>query len=105
MTAKPSFSFGSSAVASVATLLFLAAPVRAQQRQTLRTSMAAPAGVQLVGRLPGSQQLNLALTLALRNEAQLDALIHQLNDPASPNYHQFLTVEQFTAQFGPTTGD
>ncbi len=105
MTTEPSSSLGSLAVACVTTLLFLAAPVRAQQRQTLATSLAAPAGAQLVGRLPGSQQLNLALTLALHNEAQLDALLNQLYDPASPNYHRFLTVEQFTAQFGPTTDD
>jgi subtilase family serine protease len=93
------------AVACATTLLFLAAPVRAQRRQTLGTSEAAPAGAQVVGRLPGSQQVNLALTLALHNEAQLDTLLNQLSDPSSPNYRQFLTMEQFAAQFGPTAGD
>jgi subtilase family serine protease len=85
-------------------LLFLA-PVRAQQRQMLGTAIAAPAHAQAVGRLPGEQQLNLSLTLSLHNEAQLDTLLSQLSDPTSPNYHQFLTVEQFTAQFGPTADD
>jgi hypothetical protein len=83
----------------------LAAPLCAQQRQTLGTSDAAPTGSQPIGSLPGSQTLNVALTLALHNQAQLDNLLSDLYNPASPNYRQFLTVEQFTAQFGPTTGD
>jgi hypothetical protein len=41
----------------------------------------------------------------LRNQQQLQALIGQLNDPSSPNYHKFLTVQQFTDQFGPTAED
>jgi|HubBroStandDraft_1064217.scaffolds.fasta_scaffold00297_10 hypothetical protein len=105
MTKKRSSSFRSLAVACAATLLMLAGPVCAQQRQILGTSLAAPANAQIVGSLPGSQPLNLALTLALHNEAQLDTLLNQLNDPTSPNYRQFLSVEQFTAQFGPTTDD
>jgi subtilase family serine protease len=67
--------------------------------------MAAPTGAQLVGRLPGSQPLKLALTLALRNEAQLNTFLSQLYEPSSPSYRQFLTVKQFTAQFGPTEDD
>ncbi len=93
------------AVAAVTVSFFVAAPVRAQQRQTLGTAIAAPAGSQITGRLPGAQPLRLALTLSLRNEAQLDTLLNQLSDPASPNYHQFLSVEEFTAQFGPTADD
>jgi hypothetical protein len=41
----------------------------------------------------------------LRNQAALDALLQQLYDPASPKYHKFLTLEQFTEQFGPTELD
>ncbi len=36
---------------------------------------------------------------------QLDQLLEDLYDPTSPSYQQFLTVEQFTAQFGPTQQD
>ena len=32
-------------------------------------------------------------------------LLRQLYDPASPNFHQFLTPAEFTAQFGPTEQD
>ncbi|HUE02788.1 MAG TPA: S53 family peptidase [Bryobacteraceae bacterium] len=105
MTAKRRRAFRSLAVTSLASLLFWAAPARSQERRTLATAVAAPAGAQVVGRLPAQQRLNLALTLALHNESQLDTLLNQLYDPSSPSYHQFLSVEQFTAQFGPTTDD
>lgn len=48
--------------------------------------------------------MNIALTLRLRNPA-LQNLLQQLYNPASPQYRQFLSVEQFTEQFGPTPDD
>src|SRR5271170_7807547 len=81
---------------------FLPIPAQSQQRQTLQTHVSAPAGAKLIGRLPSSQQLSVALTLPLRNQEQLHALLPQLEDPTSPNYHQYLTSAQFTEQFGPT---
>jgi hypothetical protein len=85
-----------------ASLLIATAP--AQQRQTLQTHLAVP-GAQPIGRMPGSQRLHLAITLPLSNEDQLDELLQQLYDPASPNYRHFLTVPQFTEQFGPSEVD
>ena len=49
--------------------------------------------------------MNLVITLPLRNQDQLDQLLQNLYDPSSPSYRQFLTVEQFTEQFGPTQQD
>ena len=63
---------------------------------------AAVARLAPAGSLPGTQRLNLAIGLPLRNEQELDALLQQLYDPASPNYHRYLTPEEFTARFGPT---
>jgi subtilase family serine protease len=77
----------------------------AAQRQVLETNSAAPAGIEPIGRLPGSQVLNLTIALPIRNQDQLDTLLQQLYDPASPNYRHFLSVAQFAAQFGPTPGD
>ncbi|HTW58999.1 MAG TPA: S53 family peptidase [Terriglobales bacterium] len=74
----------------------------AQSRQALQTRAAAPVGARAIGRLPASQQLTLAISLPLRNQEQLNVLLQQLEDPASPNYHQYLTSAQFTEQFGPT---
>jgi hypothetical protein len=55
--------------------------------------------------MPASQRLSLAISLPLRNEEELDYLLQQLYNPASPNYRHFLTVAQFTEQFGPTVVD
>ena len=41
----------------------------------------------------------------MRNQEAPQSLLDQLYDPASPNYHQFLTVEQLTHQFGPSADD
>jgi subtilase family serine protease len=80
----------------------LTKPAQSQERQMLQTHVSAPAGAKLIRRMPGSQQLGLAISLQLRNEEELDQLLQQLYNPASPNYRHFLTVAQFTEQFGPT---
>lgn len=53
----------------------------------------------------GTQRLNLAIGLPLRNQPALADLLQQIYDPASPNYRQYLTVEEFTERFGPTAAD
>ena len=58
-----------------------------------------------MGHLAATQQLNLALTLALPNQAALQAFVERLSDPTSADYHNFLSAEQFTLQFGPTASD
>jgi len=58
-----------------------------------------------VGELPATQRLSLAISLPLRNEADLDKLVQQLYDPQSPNYKQYLSVEEFTERFGPLKRD
>ena len=58
-----------------------------------------------VGLLPPAQRMNLAIMLPLRNQTELTSLLARLNDPASPDYRHFLTVAQFTEQFGPTVED
>ena len=50
-------------------------------------------------------RLNLAIGLPLRDREGLTNLLQQLYDPASPNYHRFLTPEQFAERFGPTEKD
>jgi subtilase family serine protease len=88
----------------VAGLLLFSLPARAQ-RHVLQTRIAAPAKAQPVGHLPATRRLNLSLTLPLRNQEQLNSLLHQLYDPTSPQYRQFLSLQQFSEQFGPTTED
>ncbi len=45
---------------------------------------------------------HIAVTLAYNNQAQLDQLVKDQSDPLSPMYHQYLSNEQFNAQFAPT---
>jgi len=87
-----------------AAILSLATPATAQ-RKALPTAVAAPAQAQALNPLPEAQTMRLAISLPLRNQQQLTELLQQLYNPASPNYHHFLTVAEFTAQFGPTQAD
>jgi uncharacterized repeat protein (TIGR01451 family) len=66
---------------------------------------AAVSRLQPKGLLPATNRLYLAIGLPLRNREVLTNLLQQIYDPASPNYHHYLTPEQFTAQFGPTEQD
>ncbi len=59
----------------------------------------------LMGRLPDDTQMHLSVILPLRNQAALNGLFQRLYDRSSPDYHHFLTVAQFTEQFGPTEDD
>jgi subtilase family serine protease len=49
--------------------------------------------------------MNLSIMLPLRNQPGLTGLLSRLYDPSSPDYHHFLSVAQFTEQFGPTAED
>jgi subtilase family serine protease len=60
---------------------------------------------QFLSALPASQKMELAIVLPLRNQDQLDSLLTRLYDPSSADYHKFLSVEEFTEQFGPTEAD
>ncbi len=57
------------------------------------------------GTLPSTNRLNLAIGLPLRDTKGLDDYLSQIYEPASPNYRQYLTPEQFTEKFGPTEQD
>ena len=52
-----------------------------------------------------SQPLAMYLTMALRNRAELTRLLADQQDPASPDYHRWLTPDEFTNRFGPTDAD
>jgi subtilase family serine protease len=60
---------------------------------------------QFVAPLPAALQMRLVIVLPLRNQAALDSFLKDIYDPSSPSYRQFLTVEQFTAMFGPSQDD
>src|SRR6202046_2697731 len=59
---------------------------------------AAPASLPL-------QRMLLVLQRSPQQEAALDQLLEQQQDDSSPNYHCWLTPEQFSASFGPASAD
>jgi subtilase family serine protease len=96
------------AIACAAVFLPLAACAQSPGRRSLSGHVPAAVSrlhLQSLGRLSATKQLNLAIGLPLRNQEALDSLLQQIYDPASPNYHHYLTPEQFTEQFGPTEQD
>jgi subtilase family serine protease len=101
----------SSMAAPVCAALFLLFTLSTQAQQALQvlhnhvrpaisSGEATPVGV-----LPSNQRMNLAITLPLRNQTELTSLLDRLYDPTSSDYRQFLTVDQFTEQFGPSVED
>lgn len=89
-------------------LLFVPAPVHGQGHPVLTRHVREVVSndeAERVGQLPETQTLQLNIALPLRNEAELDKLLEELYDPQSPSYRRFLSVEEFTAQFGPSQED
>src|ERR1039458_1937257 len=98
----------SRAVTAFGGLLFFFTAPAALDAQTQVLHGHVPAivkSLQPAGRLSGTNHLNLAIGLPLRNQTALSNLLQQIYDPASPNYHHYLTPEQFTERFGPTEWD
>ncbi len=58
-----------------------------------------------LGRLAGTERLDLAIGLPLRNTQALTNLLQQLYDLGSPRFRKYLTPAQFAEQFGPTEQD
>jgi subtilase family serine protease len=81
---------------------------QAQQLQVLQHQVRSQVlnhQVGLYGVMPQDQQLHASIILPLRNQAALQSLLGRLYDPTSPDYRHFLSVAEFTKQFGPTEAD
>jgi subtilase family serine protease len=91
-----------------ALLSLLVTPALAAERQILHACVPAAVAalnLQPVDRLPGTNRLHIAISLPFRNQALLLKLFREIYDPASTNFHRFLTPEQFTEKFGPSEQD
>lgn len=53
-----------------------------------------------IGPTAATESVHLLISLAHRNQAQRDQLIHDQATPGSPSYLHFLTPQQFDQQFG-----
>ncbi|HEY3856986.1 MAG TPA: MBG domain-containing protein [Verrucomicrobiae bacterium] len=75
------------------------------EKHVLRKEAPSAALARPVGKPAPTDSLRIAISLPLRNREALDELLKRLYDPGSPDYRQYLTPGQFTANFGPTEED
>ena len=92
-------------VAIWAFLLLVAASVQAEPIPVPGHVPSAVALLKPLREYAGTNQLRLVVGLPLHNQAELDQLLVQLNNPAGTNYHHWLTPEEFSQRFGPTEED
>ena len=94
-------------VSALVAFMWVAAAVG--HAQTLLTQHVRPAtqngSARFVSHLPATQTLRLVIALPLRNQDELENFLQEVYDPNSPAYRQFLTVDEFTAEYGPTPDD
>ena len=82
------------------------AQAQRRQTQTAHVPDAVGSGVApLVGRLAASQHVHLAISLPLRNQADLENFLADLYDQRSPNFRRYLSVQEFADKFGPSSED
>ncbi|HYB01625.1 MAG TPA: protease pro-enzyme activation domain-containing protein, partial [Ktedonobacteraceae bacterium] len=87
-------------------LLAMRVVVRADQNsRTLLNGHEVPLIQQahLIQNTSPTQQLNLSIGMQLRNPSGLDSLLSAIYDPNSPQYHQYVTPDQFEQMFAPTS--
>ena len=64
-----------------------------------------PAGAARLGPLPSDRQLTMSVILRPSHTAELTALLHDLYDPSSPRYEQWLATGEFNREFGPSADE
>lgn len=99
--------FDKNCAAALALAVLLTLPLRmwGSQRQTLQGHIPTAVtrlGLRPLSRLAATNQLHLAIGLALHHTNTMDRLFQELYKPASPRFRRYLTLEQFTESFGPT---
>lgn len=90
-----------SAVLGLGTGAALAQP-SSGRAQVLHTVPAVLAKAHFLGHHDPSATLEVTVGLKLRNRAQLAVFLQNVQDPNSPDYHHFLTPQQFTEEYGPS---
>jgi subtilase family serine protease len=108
MIRKPSPLLTQAAFVCAAVLLLFTIPGQAQPQSPLTRHVrdaVANGQAQLTGKLPATQTLLFDIVLPLRDRAGLQNFVQEVQDPASPFYHKFLTPQEVTARFGPSQQD
>lgn len=94
---------------TAATAVRIVNPIDESQRVTLKGTVHPLANARNDrGAAPDSLQvgrMHLVLTRSASQESALQQLIGEMHTPGSPNYHKWLTPDQFGQQFGPSDQD
>ncbi|MFI9270069.1 protease pro-enzyme activation domain-containing protein [Kitasatospora sp. NPDC052896] len=103
--------------AAIALLPLSAASLGVTTAQAATPNVAAPrislpdtvtpavANAQKQGDVPAAQQISVAVSLKLRNTADLDTFLANVANPHSAGYGHYLTPAQFTARYAPAQAD
>ncbi|HET6554592.1 MAG TPA: protease pro-enzyme activation domain-containing protein [Dyella sp.] len=82
-----------------------AAAAAAHATWTLSMHGAPTVDAATVSPLEASKPVHVEVSLNLHNVDELEAFLHAVNDPASQQYHHFLTPAQFKARYSPTDAE
>ena len=90
-----------------AAILFVSLPTWSQPLPLTRQELSGHvlpefAEAPLVGDVPGDATIQIAIGLQLKDKELLDKTVQEISDPESDRYRNFLTVDEFANQFGPT---
>jgi subtilase family serine protease len=66
---------------------------------------ATPKQGTVVGPEEATKSISVTVWLNLHNKAALDSLVEGMYDPASPNFHHFLTMKEYQEEFAPSAKD
>src|ERR1039458_2124413 len=58
-----------------------------------------------MGNAEPTHSLSMEIPFAVRNEAELNQLLAEQQNPASPNYHRWLATGEYNRRFGPRQSD
>jgi hypothetical protein len=92
-------------IVTATSLLFSVTAWSAERKLLHGHIPAAIAGLQAIGHFDATTNLHLAIGLPLRKQQALTNLLRELYDPASTNFHKYLTSQEFAERFGPTEAD
>lgn len=98
------FLFGTAAMAALTGMLCGPAAAARLQVSVLPAAVVQHHAVE-TGAVDPGKPLQLQVVLPMRNKEKLRDLLTALYNPASPLYRHWLSVAEFTRQFGPTEND
>ena len=83
--------------------LLMAAGVTVSAQDTVKLAGNHPTDIAeaSTGHIAPERVLTMAVALKLRNQAELNRLLSEQQDPSSLNYRRWLTPQEFSTRFGP----